>query len=64
MDTVPSAPESFPHYPKPQAQIPHGLQVAGPKDHKPLMKLMKQMLKPRIKSRIKTRTWAKKKKFW
>ena len=60
-----NAPESFPHYPQPQAQIPQGLTVADPRAHKPLYKMMKMLLKPRTKPpKIKSRSWVKKKKYY
>lgn len=65
MENTSPAPDSFPHYPQAQPQIPPGLTVADPRAHKPLYKMMKLMLKPRVKTpRIKHKAWAKKKKYY
>lgn len=60
-----SAPTSFPHYPAPQANIPQGIPHAGPKDHKPLYKMMKTLLKPKVRTpKVKQHSWKSKKKYY
>lgn len=55
------APTNFLNYQPPKAVLPHGLQVAGPRDHKPLYKMIKSLLKPKTKiARVKQPKWKKK----
>lgn len=62
------APQFLSYPTQPQAHVPQGVPLAGPKDHKPLYKLMSKMLKPKMKhpkiSRPKVRTWKKKQPYY